>query len=174
MKIVIVNGSPRKGNTVAAINAFISGAEEKNEIEVINADGLNISGCKGCNACQCTKGCIAQDDTNKTVDKIAAADMIVFASPVYWWGITAQTKLVIDKMYCRGANLKGKKVGMITVGGAKETDNQYNLIRSQYESMAGYLGWDIVFNKAYSANGKDDLAADSAAMAEMKEIGSSI
>ena len=90
MKIVIINGSARKGNTLTAINAFIKGASEKNEIEIIEPDKLNIAPCKGCDVCQCSKGCVDKDDTNPTIDKIAAADMILFATPVYWWGMSAQ------------------------------------------------------------------------------------
>ena len=48
MKIVIINGSARKGNTLTALNAFIKGASEKNEIEIIEPDKLNIAPCKGC------------------------------------------------------------------------------------------------------------------------------
>jgi len=77
MKIVIINGSARKGNTLTAINAFIKGALEKNEIEIIEPDKLNIAPCKGCGVCQCSKGCVDKDDTNPTIDKIAAADMIM-------------------------------------------------------------------------------------------------
>ena len=68
MKIVIINGSARKGNTLAAINAFIKGASEKNEIEIIEPDKLNIAPCKGCGVCQCSKGCVDKDDTNPTID----------------------------------------------------------------------------------------------------------
>ena len=98
--IIIINGSARKGNTLTAINALIKGASEKNEIEVIEPDKLQIAPCKGCGACQCHKGCVDNDDTNPTIDKIAAADMILFTTPVYWWGMSAQLKLVIDKCYC--------------------------------------------------------------------------
>ena len=79
MKIVIINGSARRGNTLTAIDAFIKGASEKNEIEIIQPDRLHIAPCKGCGACQCYKGCIDQDDTNPTIDKITAADVILFA-----------------------------------------------------------------------------------------------
>ena len=78
MKIVIINGSARKGNTLTAINAFIKGASGKNEIEVIQPDKLDISPCKGCGVCQCNKGCVDQDDTNPTIDKIVAADSIQY------------------------------------------------------------------------------------------------
>ena len=66
----------KKGNTLTAIEAFVKGASEKNEIEIIEPDKLNIAPCKGCGVCQCSKGCVDKDDTNPTIDKIAAADMI--------------------------------------------------------------------------------------------------
>ena len=174
MKIAIINGSARKGNTLTAINAFIKGASEKNEIEVINPDKLNIAPCKGCGVCQCHKGCVDRDDTNPTIDKIAAADMILFATPVYWWGITAQIKLVIDKCYCRGMQMKEKKIGIIVIGGAPVEDKQYDLIKSQFDCIANYLAWDILFYKPYSANGKDELAKDPEAMKEFEELGKAL
>ena len=174
MKIVIINGSARKGNTLAAINAFTKGAEEKHEIEVIRPDKLNIAFCKGCGACECYKGCIAQDDTNPTIDKIAAADLIVFASPVYWWGITAQTKLIIDKCYCRGALLKGKKVGVLVPGGSPVDAKQYAIIKDQFDCIAEYLGWELLFYKPFCAGGADELQNDAEAVGELTALGKSI
>jgi len=66
MKVIIINGSARKGNTLTAIEAFVKGASEKNEIEIIEPDKLNIAPCKGCGVCQCSKGCVDKDDTNPT------------------------------------------------------------------------------------------------------------
>lgn len=173
LKTVIINGSPRKGNTLTAINAYVEGAGDQ-DIEIIQADKLNISGCKGCGACKCTNGCVARDDTNATIDKIVAADLVIFATPVYWWGVTAQLKLVIDKCYCRGALLKEKKIGVLVVGGASTDNVEYALIRKQFECIAAYLNWDIRFYKDYCANGKDDLAGNSAAIEELKHLGKSM
>ena len=174
MKIIVINGSARKGNTLTAINAFVKGAGEKNEIEIIAPDKLNISPCMGCGVCQCHKGCVAKDDTNPTIDKIAAADMILFATPFYWWGMTGQLKLVIDKCYCRGMQMKGKKVGFIVVGGASTDNIQYELIGKQFECMAEYLSWDILFSKSYSANGKDELAENADVMEELETLGKNV
>ena len=174
MKIAIINGSARKGNTLTAINAFIKGAAEGHEIEVINPDKLNIAPCKGCGACQCHKGCVDKDDTNPTIDKIAGADMILFATPVYWWGITAQIKQVIDKCYCRGMQMKNKKVGIIVIGGAPVGNSQYDLIKGQFDCIAEYLSWDVLFYKPYSANAKDELAKDPEAMKELEELGKAL
>ena len=82
MKIVIINGSARKGNTLTAINSFIKGASKNNEIEIIEPDKLHIAPCKGCGVCQCHKGCVDNDDTNPTIEKITSADMILFATRI--------------------------------------------------------------------------------------------
>ncbi len=174
MKIVIVNGSARKGNTLTAIQAFIKGASEKNEIEIIQPDKLNIASCKGCDSCQCHKGCIDKDDTNPTVDKIAAADMIVFATPVYWWGMSAQLKLVIDKCYCRGLQLKNKKVGVIIVGGAPTDSIQYEIMNKQFDCMAEYMSWNMVFQKSYYAYNKDELAKNADILKELEDLGTTV
>ena len=171
MKIVVINGSARKGNTLTAIEAFVKGASEKNEIEIIEPDKLHIAPCKGCGVCQCYKGCVDQDDTNPTIEKIAAADMILFATPVYWWGMSAQLKLVIDKCYCRGLQLKNKKTGVIIVGGSPVDSIQYELICKQFDCMAEYLSWDMLFEQSYYANARDELAKNADAVKELEEIG---
>lgn len=176
MKIVIINGSARKGNTLTAINAFIKGASvsETNEIQVIQPEKLHIAPCKGCGACQCYKGCVDKDDTNATIDMIAAADMILFATPVYWWGMSAQLKLIIDKCYCRGMQLKGKKIGVIVVGGSPLDNVQYQLIQSQFACMAQYLSWDVLFHESYYATAKDELAKNTEAMQKLEKLGQNI
>lgn len=171
MKIVIINGSARKGNTLTAIKAFASGVSDQHEIEIIEPDKLQISPCKGCGVCQCHKGCVDQDDTNPTIDKIAAADMILFATPVYWWGMSAQLKLVIDKCYCRGMQLKGKKAGVIVVGGSPVDNIQYELICKQFNCMADYLSWNMLFQKSYYANARDELAKNETAIRELEKLG---
>ena len=174
MKIVIVNGSARKGNTLTAIEAFVKGASAKNEIEIIEPAKLHIAFCKGCGACQCCNGCVDKDDTNPTIDKIAAADMILFATPVYWWGMSAQLKLIIDKCYCRGLQLKNKKVGTIVVGGSPVDSIQYELINKQFDCMARYLSWDLRFRKSYYATAKDELAKNSDVLKELEDIGKNL
>ena len=174
LTIIIINGSARKGNTLTAINALIKGASEKNEIEVIEPDKLHIAPCKGCGACQCHKGCVDNDDTNPTIDKIVAADMILFTTPVYWWGMSAQLKLVIDKCYCRGLQLKNKKVGVIAVGGSPVDSIQYELINKQFDCMADYLSWDMLFQKSYYASEKTDLAKDENSLKELEDIGKNL
>lgn len=174
MNIAVVNGSPRKGNTYAALEAFAEGASDKHQIDWMWPDRLNISGCKGCGACQCYKGCVAQDDSNDAVNKLVDADMIVFATPVYWWGMTAQLKTLIDKCYCRGAQLKGKTVGVVVVGGAATDNEQYDIIKRQFDCMAKFLNWDLRFFESFSATKVGDLAGNASAMDKMRDLGKQI
>lgn len=174
MKIVIVNGSPRKGNTLTAIEAFTEGLADKHEVEVIEADKVNVSPCRGCGACQCVNGCVAKDDSNAVVDKLVAADFILWTTPVYWWGVTAQLKLIIDKCYCKGAKMVGKKIATIVCGGAETTDMEYQLIRDQFGCISKYLNWDYKFQLSYYANAKDDLKGMPEALEEIKAAAASL
>ena len=171
MKILVLNGSPRKGNSVTAINAFAEGAKAKHDVEIVDTYKLNVSPCLACGACECNKGCVAKDDSNMITDKAVNADMIVFVSPVYWWGITAQLKMILDKFYCRGTKLKNKKIGVIIVGASPVEEEQYALIRGQFKCISEYLAWDILFHKDYYASAKDDLAKNTEAVAELKAEG---
>ena len=114
---------------------------------------------------------VDQDDTNPTIDKIAAADVILFATPVYWWGMSAQLKLIIDTCYCRGLKLKNKKIGTIVVGGAPVDSIQYELIDKQFGCMAKYLSWDVIFQKSYCATASDELAKNKDSIKELENIG---
>ena len=113
-------------------------------------------------------------NTNPTIDKIAAADMILFATPVYWLGMSAQLKLIIDKCYCRGLQLKNKKVGTIVVGGSPVDSIQYELIDKQFDCMAKYLSWDMLFNKSYYATARDELEKNKNSMNELEGIGKNL
>ena len=124
--------------------------------------------------CQCHKGCVDQDDTNPTINKLVEADMILFATPVYWWGMTAQLKQVIDKCYCRGLQLKEKKIGLIVVGGSPLDNIQYELICKQFDCMASYLSWDMLFQKCYYANARDELAKDVDAIQKLENLGKNV
>lgn len=96
--------------------------------------------------------------------------MILFATPVYWWGMSAQLKLIIDKCYCRGLQLKNKKVGTTVVGGSPVDSIQYELIDKQFDCMAKYLSWDMIFQKSYYATASDELAKNKDSIKELENI----
>ena len=174
MKALLLNGSPRQGNTYAALEALKKGFKNIEGLEVgeIAATDVDVSPCVACETCAEIGKCIFDDDTNEVTEAVLEADMLVFATPVYWWGITAQLKLIIDKLYSRGTQLKecSKKVGIIVIGEARQDDPQYDLISKQFECICQYLGWEIVFCNTYSAGDVNDLAANEAAISEIEGL----
>lgn len=104
-KIVIISGSPKKnGNTAVLIKWFMEGVGPKNaEIEVINAASLKnkVNGCTSCRACQRREeyGCTIDDGIADVLRKMIQADIIVMATPLYFFSMSAQMKAVVDRMF---------------------------------------------------------------------------
>jgi multimeric flavodoxin WrbA len=100
--IVVLSGSPRKGgNTDKLTAAFIEGAESAGKsVTCFRPADMNISGCRGCGHCFKETGvCVQKDDMRQILDALRKADTLVIASPVYYFGVTAQLKLAIDRTY---------------------------------------------------------------------------
>ena len=106
MKITILNGSPRhNGNTQIMADTFAKAAQENGHTAtVLNIANLHIRGCMDCKYCYSHEGkCVQDDDMKKVFAELSDTDLLVFASPVYWFDITAQLKTVIDRMYAWGS-----------------------------------------------------------------------
>ena len=163
MKVLLINGSPRKnGNTAYATKTVMQGIEanSSNTIEVINVVDFTVSGCVACDGCKHNGGnCVIKDDTKNVVDKALDADVIIFATPVYWWGMTSQLKAVIDKFYSAQAKLttQNKKIGVITIGADSVDGKQYSLISDQFSCICSFLNWEKIFDFPFSASNLDDL-----------------
>lgn len=140
MKILVLNGSPRRnGNTAALVAAFKEGAESKgNIVEVINVGSMKINGCLACEYCH-GKGegkCIQQDDMQALYPKLAEAEMVVFASPVHYWSFSGQLQSAITRFYAPGAPT-AKKYAMILSSGS---EGVYDALTEQYKAMVEYFG----------------------------------
>ena len=101
MNIVVLSGSPRKGaNTDTMVDTFAETAREGGHtVEVVRVAGKKIAGCLGCQYCFGHEGaCVQKDDMAGVIESLKNADMVVFASPIYWFDITAQEKAVIDRL----------------------------------------------------------------------------
>ena len=103
-KILILYGAGKKnGNTAAMIDAFKAGAAG-NEITEFFLQTMNIHGCMDCGGCRrkekgSSEPCVQKDDMQQIYPVFRDADVIVFASPVYWWDITGTLKTAIDRLY---------------------------------------------------------------------------
>jgi multimeric flavodoxin WrbA len=167
MKILVLNGSPRlDGNTITALEAVIKGIKENItpcDIELIHVAQRKLSGCLNCNACQDNGGqCATPDESAALMEALCGADAVIFGSPVYWWGISSQLKMFIDKMYSRleGFMEQKKKIGLVITGGSDLSDPQYRIIGEQFACICGYLGWDLVFTESASTSEQTSLASD--------------
>jgi len=102
-KILILLGSPRKkGNSTALAGQIAKGAESAGaEVETVYLNGMEIKPCQGCYACkkENAKGCVVDDDMQSLYPKVVASDALVIATPVYWFNMTAQTKIFMDRLF---------------------------------------------------------------------------
>ena len=178
MKILILNGSARKkGNTRTALKQIEKGIDlNNNSVEFIDITDFKIAGCLGCDGCKRTGVCVIKDDAVGLVEKIVEADMVIFGSPVYWWGISAQIKLAIDRMYMKKfeADKKYKQIGIVAVGADSLEDEEYELISRQFRCICNYIGWDLVIDKSISAYAKTDLLNNKEVVDDLKEVWKSI
>ncbi len=111
-KVLILSGSPRKGgNSDLLCDEFMRGAAESgNDVEKIRVADKNVAACKGCYYCNRNEGkCVIRDDMAEILQKMIDADVIVLASPVYFYSIAAQLKAVLDRTVARWTEVKNKE-----------------------------------------------------------------
>lgn len=158
MKILVLNGSPRlNGNTAGFVKAFCKGAEEAgNTVDVKVLSTMKIAPCVACGACRSTeeRKCVVRDDAPSITEALPGYDMVVFASPVYYWGFSGQMQSLISRFYTYGP-IPVKKFAMILSSGSP---NVYDALFAQYKSMLGYFkGEDL---GVMTFNGGDQLTEE--------------
>ena len=166
MKIAIFNGSPRKENTSAMVQAFIECAKEAgHEVEELQVGKMKIAGCLGCEYCH-TKGegaCIQKDDLEKIMPAYKQADMIVFASPIYYFTMTAQTEAAIQRVYCIGKPVKATKAALLLSSGSPGV---YDSAIAQFKAYTAYT--KIENAGIITANGAENKSE--AKLSEIREF----
>jgi multimeric flavodoxin WrbA len=144
-RILGVIGSPRKrGNTHLLVSRILDGAKEEGAVtETLFLNDLNIRECDGCHACWRGKQCSKKDDMNTVYPKIMQSDIIIFGTPVYWYGPTALMKCFIDRFVyfnCPGNRAKIRnKSGVIVVPFEEETPKTDDLLVSFFKKSLQYL-----------------------------------
>jgi multimeric flavodoxin WrbA len=151
--ILIINGSPQKnGNTAKLVEWFSEGAcSNGGQVEIVRAASLasKAHGCTSCRKCQKRKKyeCVINDEVTAVLKKMAQADTVVFATPLYFYGPSAQLKMIIDRMFSlykwnNAANtfespMRGKS--MVLLLSAYE-DVGLDLVKESFKVIAGYSG----------------------------------
>ena len=145
MNILILTGSPRKGsNTDMLANAFADGARLKHNVEIVSVNDYKINACIGCNTCFTRDGnkCFQNDGMEQIYAKMANADMLVVASPVYFYGISAQLKNIVDRCHTpMRKNFKIKNTAMLLVAGSSKPC-VFDAIVRQYQLIVDYFHFE--------------------------------
>jgi len=151
LKILFLNGSPRKkGNTAEILKMMEPVAvKQGHEVEEIYMAKKQIKGCLACGKCKTVDdaiGCIQKkDDGIETLQKMIDADAVIFASPIYFWGFSAHLKSLMDRTYSlynyyhtpeHISLLENKRFGLLVTGGGSY-DNNAELLATAYKNMLG-------------------------------------
>ena len=143
MKILVITGSPRRnGNSNTLTDNFIKGAQEAGH-NVVRFDSAfkNVHPCIACNKCGMNGQCIFKDDFEFVKENIVDADTVVFATPMYYFGISAQIKAVIDRFYAINGQIHKPKKAVLIMTYADTSAKEAQPIISHYETLLNYLGW---------------------------------
>lgn len=175
--ILVLSGSPRiHGNSSILCDEFIRGAEEAgNKCEKIDVARMKISGCLGCGACYRNGGtCVQKDDMKEIEEKMLKADIIVLASPIYYYSMSAQLKTVIDRTYSFFRKLAGKTFYFIIACAGdhvKYTETMVASLRGFTCCVPNAIEGGIVYGVGTSEVG---AVKSTKAMQEAYEMGKSI
>lgn len=143
MNILVISGSPRKGgNTEIMAEAFAQGAREGgNAVTVKKLSELSVAPCIDCEYCFSHDGiCSQHDGMSEILEALDRADMVVFASPVYWFNVTAQLKAVVDRFYARaGKGFHPTCAALLLDSGSPGV---YEGAIAAYRGTLAYLKWE--------------------------------
>lgn len=175
--IVILVGSMRKnGNTDLLAQAFAEGVRENNFVEIVSVADYKVNPCIGCNSCFTREGnkCFQNDDMDGIYEKLKVADMVVVASPVYFYGISAELKAVIDRLHTPMRNeFSIKKLALLLVGAA-ELPELFDAIKLQYQLVLNFFHLeDAGMVLVRGVKDKGDIKGN-AALKEAYDLGLSI
>jgi len=179
-KVLVILGSPRrKGNSAILADQITKGAKSaKAKVETIYLQEKNIAPCKACFTCQKknSKGCSIQDDMQELYPKLIEADAWVIASPVYWFTMSAQTKIFMDRCFALSAYqsdcFKGKRIAIaMTYGGEDPFDSGcVNALRT-FQDAFGYIEATLVGMIYGSAMDAGQIKLNEKVMQEAFDLG---
>lgn len=136
-KVLVLSASPRKGgNSDLLCDQFMLGAKEAgNQVEKILLRDKKINYCVACDACQGNGGnCVQKDDMAGVLEKMIAADVLVMATPVYFYTMSAQMKTLIDRTYCRYTQITSKEIYFIV----SAADSKKQAMERTLEGFRGF------------------------------------
>ena len=148
MKIVVINSSPHSEEQSTSrylAQQFVKGATQAgHEVFIFDAANEKTNPCRGCDQCGMDGACIFDDAIeNKLMPQMLKADLLVLVTPLYYFGMCAQLKTVVDRFYSRTTKLSGKK-SMIIATAWNSADWTMEALQNHYETLVRYMSWQDV------------------------------
>jgi multimeric flavodoxin WrbA len=179
-KVLIAIGSPRKrGNSATLAAQVAAGARAAGaDVQMVYLHDLDIHACRACEAChkEPDARCAIDDDMQSLYPVLREADAVVIASPIYWFTLSAQTKLFVDRWYAlegSGGNaLRGKRFGIVLTYGDSDPFNSgaVNALRT-FQDALGYIGAEIAGTVYGSASKAGEIAENRSLMDKAYHLG---
>ena len=175
-RVLIFTASPRKnGNsTILASKAAEGVKAEGGEPEVVPIGHLKIAPCNACDSCisKPEAGCVIKDDMQPLYQKIRNAQGIIFATPVYWFNISAQMKLLIDRTYATQRAFTGKDIGVILTYGDEDvfSSGGVNALRS-FQDICAFVKANYVGAVYGSADKAGDVQSNERLLQKAYDLG---
>ncbi len=175
--VIILVGSQRKGgNTDLLAKAFAEGASLNNNVEIISVADCKVNPCTGCNCCFDSKknACVQNDDMQEIYIKLSTADVVAVASPVYFYGLSAQLKAIIDRLHNPlRDSFNIKKTALLLTAGAS-LPAVFDAIKVQYDLILNYFNLESVGEICVRKVRNIGDIADSPELMQAYELGKSI
>lgn len=145
-RIVVLNGSPRRGgNTSALVDAFREGAESAgNTVDVFFLQGMDIHGCRGCfgGGKDRDHPCVQTDGMDEIYPKYVDADVVVLASPLYYWNLSGQIRTAFDRLFavaeCNPGYANPQKDCILLMAAE---GNDFDEVETYYDKLMSHLEW---------------------------------
>lgn len=144
MKILILQGSPnRDGSTAMLADEFARGARQAgHEVERVDVAHAGVRPCTGCVACGYgARPCVQRDGMDAIAEKVLGADLLALATPLYYYGMTAQLKVVIDRFCANNSAITARRLDAVLLADAWNADDwTFDALVAHYETLCRYLG----------------------------------
>lgn len=172
-KILGISGSPRqKGNSEFALSRIMEKCKEYATVSIYNASQLNIQLCDGCLVCEETGCCHKSDDMESLIAQIETADIIIISTPVYFDGLPAVCKNILDRTNPLCNCISGKEAFILTFGQADETS--WERARSCLENYFEVMNIAILGEHSFYARNKSDIVDNEEVLKKLDDISTSI
>lgn len=181
-EILVLNGSPRlKGNTAMLCDAFIAGAESAgHSVTRVDIQKLKIGGCLGC-----MKGgkdhaspCVQKDGMEEIYGPYVRADIVALASPMYYWSISGQLKIVFDRLFavaeCSADYANPRKGCILIMAAEGDTEENWKPVLNFYGALTSFLQWRDLGRVLAGGVLDAGAVADKPAIEEARRLGASL